>query len=241
MADTCMYSDDYVTLYCGDSRQFLDHLGIFDAVITDPPYGQTALPWDRWVPDWPQTLPTQSLWTFGSLRMFMAHAHDFRGWTLSQDLIWRKQNGTGFMKDRFRRVHEQVAHFYRGKWTDLYHVPPVTLDAKPKMVPRRTSADHLGKIGGGAFSSVAGGPRLQRSVLEVRNEHHRAVHPTQKPLGILFPLIEYAVPLGGVLLDPFAGSGSTLLAARQLRRKAVGIEISPESCQAAIQRLRAVA
>lgn len=76
-----------------------------------------------------------------------------------------------------------------------------------------------------------------RSVQFVRSEHGRAVHPTQKPLGILRPLIEYSVPPGGLVLDPFAGSGSSLLAARELGRRAEGCEINPDYCQAAIGRL----
>jgi site-specific DNA-methyltransferase (adenine-specific) len=76
-----------------------------------------------------------------------------------------------------------------------------------------------------------------RSVLQVRSEHGRAVHPTQKPLGILSPLISYSVPPGGLVLDPFMGSGSTLLAARQLGRRAIGIEADEAYCKAAVQRL----
>lgn len=76
-----------------------------------------------------------------------------------------------------------------------------------------------------------------RSVQYVRSEHGRAVHPTQKPLGILRPLIEYSCPRDGILLDPFAGADSSLLAARDLGRRAVGIEISEEYCEATIARL----
>jgi site-specific DNA-methyltransferase (adenine-specific) len=54
--------------------------------------------------------------------------------------------------------------------------------------------------------------------------HGRALHPTEKPIGLLDPLIRYACPVGGLVLDPFAGSGSTLDAARQAGRRAIGIE-----------------
>lgn len=82
-----------------------------------------------------------------------------------------------------------------------------------------------------------GGPRLMRSVLQVRSEHGRAVHPTQKPLGILRPLIQYSCSIDGTMLDPFAGSGSTLLAARELGRRAIGIEAREDYCEAAVKRL----
>jgi site-specific DNA-methyltransferase (adenine-specific) len=67
--------------------------------------------------------------------------------------------------------------------------------------------------------------------------HHSAIHPTEKPLGILSPLIEYACPEGGLVVDPFAGSGSTLDAARQSGRRAIGIERHEPYAEAAAKRL----
>lgn len=54
------------------------------------------------------------------------------------------------------------------------------------------------------------------------------LHPTQKPIGILKPLIEAFTKPGDTVLDPFAGSGSTLVAARRTGRAAIGIEIDPQ-------------
>jgi site-specific DNA-methyltransferase (adenine-specific) len=67
--------------------------------------------------------------------------------------------------------------------------------------------------------------------------HGRALHPTEKPIGILDPLIRYACPTGGLVLDPFAGSGSTLDAARQAGRRAIGIEGDEKYAEAAAKRL----
>lgn len=230
-----------LTIYCGDAREILPTLDAVHAVIADPPYNQTSLVWDRWVSGWMAMLPAQTVWCFGSLKTFMAHADEFAGWTFAQDLIWRKHNGSSFANDRFRRVHEQIVQFYRGKWADLYKAPIKTFDAKRKVVTRRKRRPpQWGKVENAPFVSVDGGPRLQRSVIEVRSEHGRAIHPTQKPLGILLPLIEYSVPPDGFVIDPFMGVGSTLLAAKQLGRGAVGIEINEAYCAAAVKRLTAM-
>jgi site-specific DNA-methyltransferase (adenine-specific) len=64
------------------------------------------------------------------------------------------------------------------------------------------------------------------------------LHPTQKPLCVLTPLIESFSNPGDVVLDPFCGSGSTLVAAQQQRRRFVGIELSKRYFDLAEQRLR---
>ena len=63
------------------------------------------------------------------------------------------------------------------------------------------------------------------------------LHPTQKPLSVLLPLIEaFSVP-GELILDPFAGSGSTLVAAKMLRRSWLGVEMDAKYHAIARERL----
>ena len=64
------------------------------------------------------------------------------------------------------------------------------------------------------------------------------LHPTQKPLAALKPLIEAFCPAGGTVLDPFAGSGSSLVAARQLGRQFIGIELDAQHHATATARLQ---
>lgn len=65
------------------------------------------------------------------------------------------------------------------------------------------------------------------------------LHPTQKPTAILAPLIEAFCPEGGLVLDPFCGSGSTLVAARSTGRGYLGIELDPDYHRIAYRRLAA--
>ncbi len=172
--------------------------------------------------------------------MFMDHAVEFSewGWKLSQDVIWEKHNGSSFHADRFRRVHEQVAHFYRGAWDGIYKSVPTTPDATARTVRRQGRPPHMGHIESSAYESFDGGPRQMRSVMRVRSTHGYAEHPTQKPLRILLPLIENSVPkIAGCVVDPFAGSGSHLVAAAQFGARAIGIEIDEQNCEIAARRL----
>lgn len=235
------FDDGQVTLYCGDFRAILPELGLTpDLVIADPPYGETSLPWDTWPDGWPAhvaAMGARSMWCFGSMRMFLDHRDEFSEWRLSQDVVWEKHNGSGFAADRFKRVHEFATHWYRGNWGDLYHETPTTPDATPRQVRRKTRPTHMGDIGRSSYVTQEGGPRLMRSVIYARSMHGSAINETEKPEPILEPLIEYGCPPGGLVVDPFTGSCSTLVAARNLGRRVVGIEIREEQCAAAARRL----
>lgn len=187
---------------------------------------------------WLDLVDAPQVWCFGSLRFWLEHGAEFAGWTYAQDVVWEKHNGSGLQADRFRRVHEFVVHWYRGRWEELRHETPTTSDATARAVRRKAlPPQHQGARGPSHYLSEDGGPRLMRSVQYVRSSHGSAINPTQKPLGIIRPLIEYSVAPGGLVLDPFAGSCSTLLAARETGRRAIGIELRRDQCDSAIERL----
>jgi site-specific DNA-methyltransferase (adenine-specific) len=62
-------------------------------------------------------------------------------------------------------------------------------------------------------------------------------HPSPKPEGLMRRLIEATVPPGGLVFDPFAGGGTTLRAAKDCGRRAIGVEIDPAYCRVAVDRL----
>lgn len=230
------YEDKGIVIYHADCRDILPFLDPVDVVITDPPYGVTSLPWDKKVEGWTELVMASNLWCFGSMRFFMAER--FEGWTYAQDIVWEKHNGSNVHADRFRRVHEFAVQFYRGTWTELYKRPVFTMTALKRTVRHKTRPTHFGKINSKAYESEDGGPLMMRSVLYAKSCHHDAQHPTQKPVKIIMPLIEYSCPEGGVVLDHFMGSGSTLLAAKELGRRAIGIDTQESFCEIAAKRLR---
>ena len=233
------FQNDRVTIYHGDCMELLPTIEPVEAIITDPPYEETNLEWDVWPDGWPAACAplSRSLWCFGSLRMFLDRRDEFSGWTLAQEIVWEKHNGSGAASDRFRRVHELAVQFYQGPWAEVFKSPVMTLDASARTVRRTKKPAQWGGIGPASYVSEDGGPRLMRSVIPVRSCHGHAIHPTQKPEGIISPLIEYSVPDQGTVLDPFMGSGSVLATADRMGRKAIGIEANEEFCEAAAQRL----
>lgn len=154
-------------------------------------------------------------------------------------LTWEKHNGSSFAADRFKRVHEPVSHWYRGRWADVYrNVPRVTGQMRPTAeIKARGQTPHTGAITPGGYAY--GATRMARSVLRVRSMHGRAIHPTEKPGEVLNHLIRYGCPPGGLVLDPCAGSGSTAVAAHAAGRRAVLIEADEAYCERAAHRLAA--
>jgi site-specific DNA-methyltransferase (adenine-specific) len=248
-------------LYCGDMREILPELGVqADLVLADPPYAETTLDWDRWPDGWLKVAAahSRSMWCFGSQRMFFDHLDEFRAdWTLSQDVVghdedgapvhsdvnvvWEKHNGSGFANDRFKRVHEHALHWYRGPWRDSYHQTPRERGNPSKRtgVNRKRPTPHTGKTVPSQYADD--GTRLMRSVIKVRSMHGlNPINETEKPLGIIEPLLHYGCPPGGLVIDPMAGSCVVLEAARLMGLRAIAIERRESQCEAAVRRLSAL-
>lgn len=237
---TPYYADEHTELWFGDMREILPSFGRFDLCLTDPPYGDTSLEWDRWPDGWPSIVANHAdaMWCFGSMRMFMNQRDEFAGWWMSQDVIWRKPKGGVAHRDRFVRVHEHAVHWYRGAWEDVQHAQ--VREARPGPDKGHIHRGDVGPAWNGskrAHSWSDDGTRGLPSVLEAPNMRMRGIHPTEKPTAILEPLLNYACRPGGTVLDPFAGSGSSLEAARTTGRRAVGIEANEAYCEAIAHRL----
>ncbi len=232
------YEADGITIYHADMRDVVPSIA-FECIVTDPPYGETSLAWDRWLDGWPACLLGESrqMWCFGSMRVFLSRIGEFAGWKFAQDIVWEKHNGSGFHADRFKRVHEHALQFYTGEWAGLHHKPVFTPDATARTVRRKHMPPHLGDIGAGAFKSYDGGPRLMRSVIYARSCHGSADHETQKPLDILGPLIEYSCPAGGLVVDPFMGAGTTALVSARHSRNFIGCELNQKYIDIAEKRI----
>lgn len=241
------YADDTVTLYHGDMREILPALDLSpDCIVADPPYGMLCRPdrgvglWDIWPTGWVDIAAavTSSMWCFGTMRTFLTRAAEYGNWQFSHDVVWSKGAGTGGGTDRFRPSHENVTHWYRGRWGDVYNnVPKVPAANTIAKKPAHRKAPTVINNTPIRTEWVDDGTRWALSVIEARNLNGRGIHPTEKPVSVLDLLVRYACPPGGLVLDPFAGSGSTAAAARLSGRRAVLIEADERYCDAIARRL----
>ena len=210
------YQDDLVTLYHGDCLDFADKWTGADVLVTDPPYGmayidrQGAVIANDGTPD----VRDAALLTWGD-----SPGLCFGTWKVPrpagvrQVLIWDKWGGGGTVTTAYSPwaySHEEI--YLLGEW------PPTTP---------------------GGRAREGGSPSKHPGVIRVSNYNtqssDRPDHPTPKPVPLMERLIEKCPP--GVIADPFAGSGSTLRAAKNLGRKSIGIELDERYCELIASRL----
>lgn len=235
-----------VDLTNGDCLEFMANMpdGFADCIVTDPPYGDTALAWDvldpRWIGAAHRCLaPNGTAWVFGSMRMFLAVARKFEeaGFEYRQDIVWQKQNGSGFQPGKFQRVHEIAIQFRKRGAADggLFRADVRFGDQPRRQSTRKRQPPHRGDTGGTGAAVATG--YVPQTVIFKRNCNGFAVHPTQKPVNLIRTLIEASCPPGGVVFDPFTGSGTTGVAARAAGRRFVGCELDRGYYLAAWDRL----
>lgn len=135
---------------------------------------------------------------------------------------------------RFAPSHELLLHFNRD-WIALRKTIPVKTENIGK---RGGSSGRLGNrscgVDRGKFSICGDSMKIADSVVRVRRKVGDGGHPAVFPLKLATHCI---APFPGSVIDPFMGSGTTLRAAKDLGRKAIGIEIEERYCEIAARRL----
>jgi len=202
----------------------------------------------EWAVEWRRVLkPGGSAVLFAGRRL--AHravtALEDAGFTFKDMLAWKKPRAP-FRAQRIgvvygRRGDTASADFWKG-WRVGNLRPtfePILWLVKPYTIGG-TIADNMADHGVGAFNEVAytlyaGAPDNIIDIGFERGEAGR--HPTQKPVGLMEALISLTTNPGQVVLDPFAGSGTTLVAATRLERVYVGYEANPTYAATAHVRL----
>jgi DNA modification methylase len=213
--NTPYYSDESVTLYHGDCLEITAWLDA-DVLVTDPPYGRA--------------------WKQGDTRSVYGWASD------RHDGI--ANDGTTAVRDAALAAWESRPAIVFG---DLLLTPP-TGTKHALIYDKGNDAGFTGAVGGyrrnvegvyllGNHGIGLGGRSavIRTSVSAGGNLARTTGHPHTKPLDVMCQIIA-AAPTGTVA-DPFAGSGSTLVAAKQLGRKAIGVELEERYCEVIAKRL----
>lgn len=213
------YSDDAVTLYHGDCRDILPYLSA-DVAIFDPPYGVGMAYGDTYDDskdiyfEW--FLPTLALIRQRSNMAVFTHKVSAMRHITDWDHVgvWHKPLSLG------NRLGNSMI---------LPHWEPVFMYGIYNGVVNVHSSDVL------SFNPARGGTVRVTSGGTVKGTNSGG-HPVPKPLSFMSALVNVFSRTGGTVMDPFAGSGTTLRAAKDLGRRAIGIEIEERYCEMAARR-----
>jgi len=137
-------------------------------------------------------------------------------------------------KDRLRRLIEKLRTFKNYQELQDFLKGEYTKNIKPTFVSVGTGVKRK-DIASHVFKQFEEGSLLKSIIYEAR-EHYSAKHPTQKPLALMEKLVKLTSNENEIILDSFAGGGSTLLALEKLNRNWIGIEIDEEYIEVAKNR-----
>lgn len=203
------YDQDGITIYHGDCKEVLSDLPPIDIVLTDPPYGIN----------------------------YQSNHH--------KGLKFDKLQGDGIypvetLKDLIRLSRNAVYAFTR--WDMLWKLPTpksFIVWVKNNWGMGDLQHEYARQWEGCAFYANSGHEwtdgRPQDVLIVDRVGSGQLKHPTEKPIVLLEKLLIQCQ--GDMVLDPFMGSGSTLRAAKNLNKKAIGIEIEEKYCELAAERM----
>lgn len=228
-------------VFLGDGLHVLDCLdglsrlapNSVDLVFADLPYGCTANDWDR-------VIPIDRLWeglnrvcrptapmVFTAIQPFTSLLVCSNMKSFRFSMVWKKNKMRGFLhaKKRPMRAHEDVVVFYRKQ---AIYVPQMTTGHRPmSKAMKGASASKCYLPVGAAFNNFGTTERYPTTILDipvVNNDDPEHIHSTQKPEKLVEWFVRTYTKPGDLVLDPTAGSGTTLVTAIKEGRRAIGFE-----------------
>ena len=215
-----------------------------DAIITDPPYGTTACKWDSVIDFdlmWEQLnriiKPNGAIVLFGSepfssaLRMSNIKNYKY-------DIIWDKvlHSNPLIAKKQPLSAHENISLFYKKQPT---YNPQMVGEIDNTLI-RKGDKIHRTETKGAKTHTISKnktGKRYPKKILTIANTKRGGLHPTQKPVELMEYLIKTYTNENETVLDFTMGSGSTGVAAKNLNRNFIGIEMDDNYFNIAKERI----
>lgn len=228
----------------GDCLDLLPQLAdkSVDVVISDMPFGTTNCRWDTPV-DLARLWPQYRRVCKGPVILFAQTPFDkILGMSnideLRYEWIWEKTRATGHLNSKKApmKAHENILVFY-SKQPKYFPIKTSGHIRRTAIKSMDTSTVYGKQRGVHSYDST---DRFPRDVIRFASDKQRSkLHPTQKPLALMEYLVRTYTLEGETVLDSFMGSGTTGLAAKNLRRHFIGIEKEKEFFDIAVKRVEA--
>jgi len=161
------------------------------------------------------------------------------GWYLRQDIIWHKPNPMPeSVQDRCTKAHEYIFLLSKSQkyYFDADAIKEESINTPEQQEAKRNKQEHKGQRDNGDMRHTTAGftktgiyeKRNKRSVWTVTTKPYEGAHFAVFPSDLIEPCILAGAPVGGLVLDPFMGSGTTAQVAQNLGRKYLGCELNPD-------------
>lgn len=259
----CRYEHPNGKLYRGDSIKWLKTVAdsSIHLIFADPPYNIKKTEWDNfesqkvyiewsieWIREASRALtPTGSLYVCGFSEILADIKLPASGFfTGCRWLVWHYKN-KAYLGNDFGRSHESILHFRKSRQftmnVDYIRIPYGAHTLKYPVHPQAETSQYNNGNGNGKHDNWTPHPMgaKPKDVIEIpttcNGMGETTPHPTQKPEELVRKFVLASSNRGDTVLDPFSGSGTTLVVAEQTGRKWLGCELSCEYNQWAINRI----
>jgi DNA modification methylase len=159
------------------------------------------------------------------------------GWTLQNLIIWKKKTSAVPVSSKFGKQYQVIAYATKGEKARVFNRLRITPPLPANYKFQRENGlyvtdvwDDVRELTSGYFAGDEA----------IRNDDGKRFHKQQAPIALLLRIILSSSEVGDSVLDPFAGTGTTLVAAHQLNRNSVGIEIDPKNVKMIHARLEEI-
>lgn len=232
-----------MTVLLGDCLELMKELppASVDMILTDPPYGTTRCSWDAVVPfdlmwaEFQRVIKPNGAMVLSASQPFTSALISSNYKEFRHSWIWNKKFAGNFAtaKHHPMKTHEDICVFSKEK---VHYFPQMIKREKSIRGGGMSTTDIIGNDSFVALKKTYD-EKYPVSILDFPRELGRTVHPTQKPVPLYEYLIKTYTNEGDLILDPFAGSGTTGVAARNLGREYILMEKEEKYYKIIMERL----
>lgn len=247
-------------IYTGDSHELLDEIpdSSVDLIVCDGPYGVTSNEWDRIssIQEFNLRLIerfSRVLKSGGTLYLFGKHDCidfvDYRKFlNLKSRIVWYQPSRLAQGRINYTNNYDIICHFVKGQKASTFNLDDIRV---PQLVEleHRLRCEKVPSVTNGAYGKTkfnedgknpgdVWGDIKQLTYKSKELVSRSVLNTIQKPLKLIERLVKASSNIGDLVLDPFCGVGTTLIACQALDRNFIGFEQNPEFVAAANSRLR---
>ncbi|MBI3442264.1 MAG: site-specific DNA-methyltransferase [Candidatus Sungbacteria bacterium] len=226
-----------------------------DLTFLDPPFNQ-----DKEYSSWNDNLPEDTYWQMmkdvcrgvfeitsdGGALYFMQREKNVKfvlqclyetGWSFQNLIIWKKKTSAVPCSNKFGKHYQIIAFATKGKKSRVFNRLRISPPLPPNYKYERENGIYLTDIWDDIRELTAGYFAGEEAI---KKENGERFHKQQSPLALLVRIILSSTKIGDTVLDPFAGTGTALVAARQMGRKSIGVEIDPDNIKGIRSRMEKI-